>query len=197
MNVKRARSVPERLTRAQSQARTRAQLLSAGAEVFARRGYHEASIEEIVAAAGYSRGAFYANFADKADLFLAILDQQRQREFGELAEVLNTADDQGRILPALGDGFPKPLSGPLDRATAESRPAAAETSQHRERLAENLRAVRTLTAEMIARYCRRHDIELTVDHETFAAMVTALVTGFADQLRLDPEDVSLDTVGLA
>lgn len=64
-----------RLTRAESQAQTRAEILEAAAQVFARRGYDGASIAEIAEAAGFSHGAVYSNFADKEDLFLALYER--------------------------------------------------------------------------------------------------------------------------
>jgi hypothetical protein len=53
-----------------------------------------------------------------------------------------------------------------------------------------------VVAEMIHRYCERHGFTLTVDVETFAAMVTAVVAGFSYQLRLDRQAVPPDTLGL-
>ncbi len=197
MNVKRpGRQRGQRLTRAESQAQTRVRLIEAACEVFQRRGYYAATIEEIVDAAGYSRGAFYANFSDKGDLFLAVLDQQRERQFGTLADQIDEAQDS-EILPALRSWFSKMLSGPLERATAEFRLVAADNPEHRRRLAQHVGAMREVTARMVTHYCERHEVELTVNHDVFAAMVVATMAGFADQLRLDPGAVTLETVGLA
>jgi AcrR family transcriptional regulator len=67
---------PVRLTRAEQRARTRAALLDAAGRVIAERGLHGASIEAIVAEAGYTGGAFYANFESKEDLFSALLEER-------------------------------------------------------------------------------------------------------------------------
>lgn len=64
-----------RLTRSESQARTRTELLDAAAEVFSRRGYSGASIAEIADEAGFTHGAVYSNFAGKQDLFLALYER--------------------------------------------------------------------------------------------------------------------------
>src|SRR2546421_6811453 len=63
------------MTRAESQARTRDELLAAAARVFKRRGYERASVAEIVEQAGYSHGAVYSNFEGKEDLFLAVYER--------------------------------------------------------------------------------------------------------------------------
>jgi AcrR family transcriptional regulator len=196
VNVKRI-SPRRRLTRTESQAQTKARLIEAGTGVFARRGYYEATIEEIAESAGYSRGAFYANFADKAELLLTAMDIERDREFAELRHVLDRIDKEGEVLPAMYRWFSKNLSTQLDRASAEFQLAAADSPSYRRRLAKAKAAARDLTAELVERYCRRHDVQLRVDYTTFATMVGAAVDGFANQLRLDPSSVPPETIGLA
>jgi AcrR family transcriptional regulator len=58
---------------AQSQA-TRARLVAAARDLFGRRGYANVGTEEIVRAAGVTRGALYHQFADKRDLFAAVME---------------------------------------------------------------------------------------------------------------------------
>jgi AcrR family transcriptional regulator len=53
----------------------RAQILTVAREVFARRGYHAAKIDEIVAGAGIARGTFYLYFDDKRAIFEEIVDR--------------------------------------------------------------------------------------------------------------------------
>jgi len=66
----------KRLTRQESRALTQQKLLEAAAKIFARQGFAGASIEEIAESAGFSRGAFHANFRSKDALFLALVEQQ-------------------------------------------------------------------------------------------------------------------------
>ncbi|MDT6972717.1 TetR/AcrR family transcriptional regulator [Streptomyces cellulosae] len=56
--------------------RTRAHLLDAAFTVFAAKGFGHVSIEEICASAGYTRGAFYSNFAGLDELFFALYAQR-------------------------------------------------------------------------------------------------------------------------
>src|SRR5687768_9437537 len=58
---------------------TRQRLFEAAAEVFAERGVGAATVEDIAAAAGFTRGAFYSNFVSKQQLVLAMLDDHLQR----------------------------------------------------------------------------------------------------------------------
>jgi AcrR family transcriptional regulator len=57
----------------------RQQILSVAREVFARRGYHAAKIDDIVAAAGVARGTFYLYFQDKRTIFEEIVDRMIAR----------------------------------------------------------------------------------------------------------------------
>ncbi|MGF6780147.1 TetR family transcriptional regulator [Paraburkholderia sp. GAS334] len=63
-----------RLTREESRALTRQKLFAAAAKVFARDGFGAASIDRIVDEAGFTKGAFYSNFASKEDIFLQLVE---------------------------------------------------------------------------------------------------------------------------
>src|SRR6266568_2664417 len=65
----------ERLTPERRRELTRSALVEAAADVFARRGYDGASLEEIAEAAGFTRGAIYSNFGSKEDLMLAVVER--------------------------------------------------------------------------------------------------------------------------
>jgi AcrR family transcriptional regulator len=65
---------PRRSRREERKEETRAELIAAAAKVFARRGFHGASVEQIAAEAGYSTGAIYWHFSGKEDLFLAVYE---------------------------------------------------------------------------------------------------------------------------
>ena len=65
-----------RLSRKESQLQTRERLLDAALVVFSRGGYYAASLDEIAAEAGYSKGAVYSNFSNKEGLFLALIDRR-------------------------------------------------------------------------------------------------------------------------
>ena len=63
----------KRLTREDSRDQTTQRLLDAAQKLIARKGLSAASVEDIAAAAGYTRGAFYSNFNSKGDLFIELL----------------------------------------------------------------------------------------------------------------------------
>ena len=69
----------KRLTREESKARTRAELLRAADRLFLRRGFVATSLSEIADEAGLTKGAVYSNFASKEELFLAVLEEYEAR----------------------------------------------------------------------------------------------------------------------
>jgi AcrR family transcriptional regulator len=85
----------EPLTPERRRAMTRRHLLEAAAVVFAEKGFHGATIDEVAKAAGFTKGAVYSNFTSKDDLFLALLDDRSDRQFAVVAEVLDDGP-QGR-----------------------------------------------------------------------------------------------------
>jgi AcrR family transcriptional regulator len=74
----------KRLSREDSREQTTQRLLDAAEKLIARKGLDAASVENIAAAAGYSRGAFYSNFKSKDDLFIELLRRDHQKSMAEL-----------------------------------------------------------------------------------------------------------------
>jgi AcrR family transcriptional regulator len=70
---------------------TRNLLLSAAEQVFARVGYEKAQVEEIAEAAGFSKGALYAHFKSKEELFLALYETKTDSSLAKLRHALDSA----------------------------------------------------------------------------------------------------------
>ncbi|MBV9404607.1 MAG: TetR family transcriptional regulator, partial [Acidobacteriaceae bacterium] len=80
---------------------TRQQLVDAARRIFARDGFELARVEDIAAAAGKTRGAFYANFSDKEDVFFAIFEEDLARDREQFSVHLSnavSAEDRVRAL---------------------------------------------------------------------------------------------------
>ena len=84
-----------RRTQASRTASTRAALISAARRLFAEHGYGEVGTEQIAVAAGVSRGALYHQFADKADLFAAVLESVEVDVTTRLVEVVDAVATRG------------------------------------------------------------------------------------------------------
>jgi AcrR family transcriptional regulator len=70
----------------------RAAILEAALEVFSRRGYNGASIDEIANAAGISKALIYEHFPSKKDLHVSLLEGHVQDIFVRLAQTADTKD---------------------------------------------------------------------------------------------------------
>jgi len=74
----------KRLSRDDSREQTTQRLLDAAQKLIAKKGLDAASVEDIAAAAGYTRGAFYSNFSSKDDLFIELLRRDHEQSTAEL-----------------------------------------------------------------------------------------------------------------
>lgn len=101
-----------RLTRSEAKARTRSALLSAAKSVFAREGYGGASLDQIAAEAGYTKGAVYTHFDSKEDLFLALLSDGLFHQIEFLETLLEKARAQPEQLNTLMNGLLDELDNP-------------------------------------------------------------------------------------
>src|SRR3954464_1655744 len=85
---------PRRSRRAERTEETRQELVAAATKVFARDGFHGASLDQIAREAGYTTGAIYWHFAGKDELFLAAFDAYAATRVGELAAIDAAATGQ-------------------------------------------------------------------------------------------------------
>ncbi|MFI8189157.1 TetR/AcrR family transcriptional regulator [Streptomyces sp. NPDC085946] len=144
------RGTAGRVTR--RRARTRANLLDAAFSVFAAKGFGHVSIEEVCEAAGYSRGAFYSNFASLDELFFVLYRERADLIAQQVSDAL-AGDGPGLDVPAAVDRVTEVLL--LDRdwllvktdflVHAARRPDVART------LLEHRAGLRRALADRLAR----------------------------------------------
>ncbi|HWF38867.1 MAG TPA: TetR/AcrR family transcriptional regulator [Candidatus Acidoferrales bacterium] len=84
---------------------TRRKLLEAAERIFAREGFEAARLEDIAASAGYTRGAFYANFESKEDIFLALIEQWIGGRIKEINSLLREQDTPTKRIRALREHY--------------------------------------------------------------------------------------------
>jgi AcrR family transcriptional regulator len=173
--------------------RTRVALVAAARQVFATRGFEGASLDEIADAAGYTRGAIYRHFANKEDLFFAVVESidaymldtfAEQLEEEQLGEADNRVDDN-RLTAAT---WIKVLTGNrdlwalnLEYSLYQYRNPAA-----RRRSAEQRRRHLASVATFIEHYTAAQGITLKAPAETVAAILLITSDGFAQAARIDP-----------
>jgi TetR/AcrR family transcriptional regulator, transcriptional repressor of aconitase len=95
----------KRLTREESRAQTRAKLIAVGRAHFLRDGLGGAVAEKIAEDAGYSRGALYANFDGKEELFLAVIREERARTLNVFQSLLKEESSGRKRLKKFRDAI--------------------------------------------------------------------------------------------
>ncbi len=120
-------------------------LLNAARRIFTRDGFEAARIDDIAAAAGHTRGAFYAHFKTKEDLFLSLIEQQSARHAENVRTQLLACSTEAARLKALRDYYASRLA---DRQWSilliEFKLYALRHAKLRARLAESHRQIRTI-----------------------------------------------------
>jgi AcrR family transcriptional regulator len=172
-----------RLTREDKRLANRARILQAARKIFAQHGYHGATIGEIAAEAGLSNGAVYYNFANKEDLFLALLGQWRTEL---IADVQTAVGRPGSAGPehSFQDEM-RHVIGTLKRRREwrlllfEFVTYAARNPEFRERFAAGRQNFKAALASALADRIAAHRLQPVVPPEQLAVLVSALVNGLA------------------
>jgi AcrR family transcriptional regulator len=186
-----------RLTRAERKEDTRARLLASAARVFARRGFHAASVEEVAEDAGFSKGAVYSNFESKEDLFLAMVEARFQDRLAAIRAAVAEPGAPGEQAKRSGDSFIRTLAADPEWPAVfmEFWAYAQRDPSVRRRFAAQVGALRSAVAEILASRAAELGTELPLPAEQLATMTFAMATGFAMERQLDPGAVPDELFG--
>ena len=171
---------------------TRSRLLAAAEEVFAERGIHGASVEDICERAHFTRGAFYSNFRTREELVLELYQQHAQRLQTAVAEL---AARPGLSVDELLEGVVRIWVGdPVGRRrwhllTTELGLQALRDPDARSAWAATQRSVRRDLVRLVGRIVDEHGLHLAVDPDHFVRMLTIVLQGALGQHLLEPRAV--------
>jgi AcrR family transcriptional regulator len=182
-------SAPPKQSRRERQAETRGRLLTAAGEVFARRGLDRASLDEIAAEAGFTKGALYANFASKEDLFLAMLDERFSTRLDEIERAMSLGEDPDDTARRAAADFTSYLAADPEwqRLFFEFAAHAARHEDFRRELVARYRALRERIGTVLASHAETLGIQPPVPPEALATMCFAMANGWALERLLEPE----------
>jgi AcrR family transcriptional regulator len=180
--------------RQRDRAETRARLLEAAPRVFLRRGFRNASVEEIAAEAGFTTGAVYSSFTGKGDLLFTVLEQRLDRR---LAELEKAAEDPTTAAGEVGRWFTDALEREPRWAllSAEAWFYAAHDPNPRQRLTSRHAKMRRAVAGLIERRAVQLHIRLPLPADHIALALIALTNGFALELITRRTDVPRELYG--
>jgi AcrR family transcriptional regulator len=189
-----ARMSRKRLTREDSRDQTTQRLLDAAQKLIAKKGLSAASVEDIAAAAGYTRGAFYSNFNSKGDLFIELLRRDHEESHAELAALRSDALPLDLIQQRTREFY-----GRLYRNNesfmnwTEARLLAARDTRFRAKLNALLAQKRGQIAEFIEYFYQRAGVAAPVPEGAMAMGFMALVEGVKLSMLSSPADMTAET----
>ncbi|MEU8967673.1 TetR/AcrR family transcriptional regulator [Streptomyces monashensis] len=178
---------PRRVTR--RRVATRARLLDAAFTVFAAKGFGRVSIEEICEAAGYSRGAFYSNFATLDELFFALYQDRADLIAAQVAEAL-AQDGPGLDVPAAVDRVTEVLLLDVDWLLVKTDflVHAARDPDVARALLDHRARLREAVADRLFRARGHTELPAVLgDVDSAAHAVVAAYDGVTTQLLLDKD----------
>lgn len=178
----------KRLTRQESQARTRALLLEVATSEFLAHGYAGTSLERVAELAGFSKGAVYGNFAGKEELCLAVLENQffaqLQTFVGDFAAGGDTIEDRLGVLERW-----------LDKLFADEQwqllalEFAVQTRRNQKiqaQLAEREKMMRMAVTALLSQQIRQLGVTPILPPDQLGIVLVAIVGGISVQRLIDP-----------
>jgi len=162
----------------------RAQILEAALECFATRGYHTATMDDLVRVSGLSKGTLYWHFSSKEEVFLALFDRFNQEIFQAWSRLETDDRSSLELAWALGEIY-------VDRLVSDPIPLGAWGEfllqpSARLRYASVLRESRERLAALMRRGIERGEIR-DLDAEGIAAALIAAIEGTLLQAMVDPD----------
>lgn len=176
-----------RLSRAESQARTREQLIATANELFLRDGYAATSLEKVAEVAGYSKGAVYSNFRNKDELCLAVLDGIHAEQSVLIAEAITGANTVDERLARFQEWAERNIGDQAWTGLEVEFAINARRDEHlRTELASRDKVIRELIAALITANSEEFGVSLPMSADDAATALLSLDIGLGLQRAVDP-----------
>jgi AcrR family transcriptional regulator len=187
-----------RLSRAEQRQQNRDRLLDAAERVFAERGYRVATVDDVAAAAGLTKGAVYSHFANKQELFAAAVERRYRRRADEFSAHMAAGKELTDGAAGAALDFAASIDdGGVDWALLflEAWAEMLRTPEFGDALRAIDDRVRADLAEVVEARLAEQGVVLDLPPETVAQMVLVTTHGFGVQHRLDPEHTPAELFG--
>jgi AcrR family transcriptional regulator len=178
----------------------REELLAAALRIFASRGYGQAGVDEIAAAAGYSKGALYWHFSGKEDLLLTLIEERVDAPMREMVALLESAPPERDMSLEASREFARRLSGHRDAALLEREywTLAIRDPELRARYAEHQTELRGALARALEARARHLGTpNLPIPAEDVARIVMSIIGGLGVDELIEPGSVRPELLGEA
>lgn len=163
----------------------------------ARRGLDRASVDAIAETAGFTKGAVYANFASRDELFLAMLDERFADRLAAVERALGSREAPRAQARRIGEDVARFLAADRDwqRLFFEFAVHATRDEAFRGALVARHRALRERLAALLARRLEELGEPSPLSPADVALMAFAMANGVALETMLEPEAVPGDLLG--
>jgi AcrR family transcriptional regulator len=196
-------SIPEAapLTRERRKQLTREHLLASAARLFIERGFYASSIDDIAHEAGFTKGAVYAHFKNKEEVFIALTEQRWAEQLARVRAALDTlATSSASQRSASFVDLTRELlwDDPAWALLAlEFNVYAARNPSAHRRLAERQSVGRSVLAELLAHDLDRRGVDPPISPDALAGVLLAFFNGIALQHTTNPDRDDLELLASA
>lgn len=173
---------------------TRARLLSAAVDVFVERGARRVTVDDLVSAAGYTRGAFYSNFGSVEEVLLEAFKEESER----LIEAVRTAvgehsdaESSGSLIGAAFDAI-RPLQDRWFVLQSEVVLQSLRDADAREISSATFTALSEQLVEVVALALDRLDRTSTMSTDLLAQTMMGVFLHSVTMRTIRPEDPRAD-----
>jgi AcrR family transcriptional regulator len=169
----------------------RARVLQAAGQVFAERGFASASLDQVAAAAGFTKGAVYSNFSSKDELFLALMDDEVAHRIEVVEVALRATTDLSGALAAVGAELSR-RDSTWQLLFLEFWQRAVRDPAARRAFVTSRRLLRERVTAVVERFLAEHPVRTGWDAGSLTVVLIALANGLAVEALPDPDAVPAD-----
>src|SRR6266852_2710169 len=170
---------------------TRRKLLAAAERIFAKDGFGAARLEDIAAGAGYTRGAFYANFKSKEDIFFALFEEWVRERIESFTSAARRHADPGEKLVSLRTHYAELATDRrLVLISMEFKLFALRHPEAHARLRSRHRRIRASFGKLFSEIMGVLGKTIPIDYPAASACLGAVSQGLLLEHLLDPKTLS-------
>lgn len=178
---------------------TRSRILEAARTVFAKHGYHGASLDQVAEQAGLTKGAVYWHFSGKSDLYLSLCNESLSRFVSMLPKQMEEVFASGQPETVLKELLDAEFAA--CRQDEGERPklflefvSSIRDPEIRRKLNDTFSRLFDGTTEIMRQYQQQNRISRTADPRALSVTVHALLNGIVLMWLIAPDRVSLDSM---
>jgi AcrR family transcriptional regulator len=172
----------------------RLRVLRSAGQVFAERGFTAATLDQVAAAAGFTKGAVYSNFGSKDELFLALMQAEAAARVEAVEEALGRTTDLPGALAAVGEELSR-TDATWHLLFLEFWQRAVRDPAVRTAFVASRRDLRARVTEVVERFLADHPVRTGWDAASLTVVLVALTHGLAVEALPDPSAVPGDLLG--